>query len=50
MPDCLYDITGAGFAFGPNHSRPLTDAPQGFAQVTAAADKGNLKVIFPDMV
>ncbi|GAF74305.1 unnamed protein product [marine sediment metagenome] len=50
MPDGLYYISGAGFAFGSNHGCPLTNAPQGFTEVTAAADKGNLEVMLPDVV
>jgi len=50
MSNGFDNITGASFTFGSNHSRPLTDATQGFTQVTAATDKGNLKVMLPDMV
>ncbi|GAI17462.1 unnamed protein product, partial [marine sediment metagenome] len=48
--DRFDNIASAGLTFGSNHGCSLTNAAQGFTQVTAATDKGNLKVMLPDMM
>lgn len=43
VADSLDNVTGAGFALGPDHGSALGNTAQGLAQVTAAADKGHAK-------
>ena len=50
MPYGFDDIAGAGLAFGPNHGGPLADTAQGFTQVAAAANKGDLEIVLPDVM
>lgn len=44
------DISGAGFALRPDHGCAFGDTTEGFAQVPAAADEGDLVVVFGDVV
>jgi hypothetical protein len=48
--DGLDDVAGAGLALGADHGGAFGDAPQGFAQVAAAADEGHFKGVFFDVV
>ena len=50
VPHRLHHVTGAGFAFGADHGRAFGDAPQGLAQVAAAADEGHAEELLVDVV
>ena len=46
----FHHVAGSGFALGANHGRALGYAPQGLAQIAAAADEGHLEVVLPDVM
>src|SRR6267378_4859527 len=50
MLDRVDHIAGTGFALGADHARALGDAPESFAQVASAADKGNIKSVLIDVM
>src|SRR5262249_28000141 len=45
----FYDIARAGFAFGADHSRALTDAPQCLAQVARSTHERHREKVLIDM-
>ena len=50
MAHSLDDIAGAGLTLSADHSRAFGDAPQGFAQVAAAAHEGDLEGVLVNVV
>lgn len=50
VSDGFDDVSRAGLALGADHGSAFGDAAQGFAEVAAAADEGNLEVMLRDVV
>ena len=50
MADGFYYVAGAGFAFGADHRGAFGDAAERLAQVAAAADEWDGKIMLPDMM
>ena len=50
MADGLDDVARAGFTFRANHCRAFGNAAEGFAEVAAAADEGDLEGVLFDVV
>ena len=50
MPDRLNHVAGAGLALGADHRCAFPDAPEGLAQIAAAAYKRHLKIVLQDVV
>lgn len=50
MANSFDDVPGACFPLGANHRCTFGNAAEGFAQVSAAANEGDGKVVFIDVV
>ena len=50
MPNSFHDVASAGFTLGSDHRGAFTDTTQGFPEVAAAADKGDLEVVLEDVI
>ena len=48
--DGVDDVAGPGFALGADHGRAFGDAPESFAQVACAANKGGCEGVLVDVV
>jgi len=48
--DGFNNVTGASLTLGPDHGGSLGDPTEGFSQVAAAADEGDLEVRLCDVV
>ena len=50
MADCLNNITGTRFSFGPDHGSTFGDSSQSFTQIFGTTYKWNFEISFVNMI